>query len=441
MTAVPAETPGEGVFVFDPATYCSEMLPPHRGATYELPTNPGCQFEDPFDMDNLKFYRPEEAMGMVLELERMNAEIEGKEGGEKIVAIIGTGGTIAMVKEGGELVPRLDAATLLGELPASKRDRFRAASIQLPTMVDSALMHPDVIADTVLLMSATYNSMSESLRKNFAGFMITHGTDTLAQSAASSRMMLGRDVPFNTAFVGAQKTIEDVPNDVAANIDGALTTLALAHDDPAATHHFVFMNGTSGAAMTQVGIVKVSDSRVEAFASPLHEPVLNMANFAAAGIGQVLANFMRDGKRFRPLIVRGNSEVEVIQAEQGVHPDHDRDRIKAAGQRGKLAAVVAVTYGGFTFHVANFAAISEEAGRLRVPVFAVNPFPSGSTMHEYGPAHHIRQSGAIPVTMMPAALLAKIRVGRAIYGADNDGFVQFICSDYVGEMPTSNVRS
>jgi L-asparaginase/Glu-tRNA(Gln) amidotransferase subunit D len=440
MAVNPTEVTGEGGFIFDPATYRPEMLPPNGGATYELPTNPGREFEDPFDLDNLKFYRKEDAVNLVRELEGLDARIRGRSSGEKIVAVIGTGGTIAMVKENGELVPRLDADALLDELPASKRGRFKAAAIQLPTMIDSSLMHPDVVADTVLLMSATYNTMSESLRENFAGFLITHGTDTMAQSAAQSRMMLGRNVPFNTGFVGAQKTIEESPNDVSANIDGALTTLWLAHNDKGATHHFVFMNGTSGLAMNQVGIVKTSDTRIEAFESPIHEPLVDAGNFAIGGIRQLLVNFMKDKEKFRPLIVRGDVEVEVIYAQQGRDPDRDRKQVKSAGEAGKLEGVVVVTYGGFTFHVANFGAIKEEADRLNVPVFVANPFPAGSTEHEYGPAQRIRESGAVPVRMMPSALLAKIHIGRAMYADVND-LIRFIGEDYVGEMPTINSRS
>jgi len=440
MTAHPAEAPDAGSFNFDPVLYRPEMLPPPGGATYELPTNPGRRFEDPFDLDNLRFYRKPEAVNMVRELEGLDAQIRSKGTGQKVVAVIGTGGTIAMVKERGELVPRLDADALLDELPASKRGRFKAASIQLPTMVDSSLIHPDVIADTVLLMSATYDKMSASLRENFAGFLITHGTDTMAQSAALSRMMLGRNVPFNTGFVGAQKTIDDSPNDVSANIDGALTTMWLAHNDPAATHHFVFMNGTSGSAMNQVGIVKTSDSRIEAFATPLHEPLVDAGSFAVGGIRQLLVNFMRDAAQFRPLIVRGDVEVEVIHAQPGRNPDRDRKQIRSAGEEGNLEGVVVVTYGSFTFHEANFRAIKEEADRLNVPVFVANPFPSGSTDHEYGPANRIRESGAEPVRMMPSALLAKVHIGRAMYPSVDD-LIRFIRSDYVGETPTINPRS
>ncbi len=419
---------------FDAETYRPETLPIPKGTVYELATNPGRTFENPFDLDNLCFYRKEEAKNMVRELEDLDAQIRRKGTGEEIVAFIGTGGTIAMLRENGELVAQLDTDTLLDELPASKRGKLKAASIQLPTMIDSSLMHPDIIADTVLLMSATYGTMSESLRENFAGFLITHGTDTLSQSAALSRMMLGQSVPFNTGFVGAQKTIEDSPNDVAANIDGALTTLHLAHQDPESTHHFVFMNGTSGLAMNQTGIVKTSDSRIEAFASPLHKPLVDVGNFAVGGIRRLLVNRIGGNEEFKPLIVRGDIEIEVIHAQQGRNPDRDRNQVRSAGEEGNLEGVVVVTYGGFTFHTANFRAIQEEASRLGVPVFVANPFPSGSTEHDYGPAHRIRESGAIPVTMMPSALLAKIHVGRAKY-ANPQEFIDFMGGNYVGEMP------
>ncbi len=429
------EVHGATQFPFDFATYRPEMLLPNAGGTYELDTNPGSEFEDPFDLDNLKFYNKADAENMVRELEGLDAQERRKGTDEKIVAVIGTGGTIAMVKEDGELVPKLDSDALLDELPASKRGRFKAASIQLPEMIDSSMMPPDVIADTVLLMSATWERMSDSLKENFAGFLITHGTDTLAQSSALSRMMLGPNVPFNTGFVGAQKTIEDSPNDVSANIDGALTALYLASEDEEASHHFVFMNGTSGSAMNQVGIVKKDDSRIEAFESPLHEPLVDAGNFAVDGIKRLVANRKRADAEFKPLIVRGDVDVEVIHAQQGRNPARDRRQIESAGSEGHLEGVVVVTYGAFTFHPDNFSAIKQAADELHVPVFVANPFPSGSTEHEYGPAHRIRESGAEPVKMMPSALLAKIHVGRAIYGDSTEAFIDFIRNDYVGEMP------
>src|SRR5262249_12701179 len=149
------EAVGKEEFPFDFATYRPELLPPHRGATYELPTNPGREFEDPFDVENLKFYDKADAENMVRELEGLDARKRRVGSNEKIIAVIGTGGTIAMVKEGDELVPKLDSDVLLNELAGSKRDKFKAASIQLPKMIDSSMMPPDVIADTVLLMSST----------------------------------------------------------------------------------------------------------------------------------------------------------------------------------------------------------------------------------------------------------------------------------------------
>lgn len=434
-----SETIGNNEAPFDFATYRPEMLPPNKGATYELETNPGREFEDPFDLENLKFYDKLDAENLVRELEGLDARKRRTGTTEKIVAVIGTGGTIAMAKEDGELVPKLDSDVLLNELPGSKRDRFKAASIQLHPMVDSSMMPPDVIADTVLLMSATWNRMSENLRENFAGFLITHGTDTLAQGAALARTMLGRNVPFNTGFVGAQKKIEDNPNDVAANIDGALTSLDLAHEDKDASHHFVFMNGTSGSAMNPVGIVKTSDNRIEAFEHPMHPSLVDVGGFAVGGIKRITANIRHEGDtgEFKPLIVRGDINIEEIHAQQGRNPKKDRRSVESAAEDGDLEAVVVVTYGSFTFHPANFDAIKTAADAAGVPVFVTNPFPSGSTEHEYALAKRIRESGAEPVQIMPSALIAKLHIGRAMFGNDKKALVDFVRQDYVGEMPGS----
>ncbi len=426
-------------YPIDIETYRSEMLPAHEGDTFELRTNPGRVFEKPSDLHNLKFYDRIDAVDMVHVLEGLNAHKLYKGSNELIVAIIGTGGTIAMVNENGVLVPRLDARVLLNELPGSRRNRYSAASIQLPRMIDSSMMHPDVIADTVLLMSATWKHMSDSLRKNFAGFLITHGTDTLAQSAALSRTMLGHHVPFNTGFVASQKSILDIPNDVAANIDGGLFCLALAHEDEAASHHFVFMNGTSGGAMNPMGIVKTSDIRIEAFAHPLHPPLAEVHNIATQGISRIKANMFINGGEFRPLIVRGDINVEVIHAQPGRNPDLDRYTVESAGKNGNLTAVVVVTYGSFTYHPANFQAIKSAADSLDVPVFVTNPFPSGRTDHNYGPARKIRESGAELVQIMPAALIAKLHVGSAMFGSTRRALIDFIHRDYVGEMPDSTL--
>ncbi|MCL2085939.1 asparaginase, partial [Candidatus Saccharibacteria bacterium] len=171
---------------FDFTTYNPSMLPPHAGKTYELATNPGVLFEDPFDVLNLKFFDPQEVHGFHLSLEHKAHNQANKDIGsaKKIIAVIGTGGTIAMVKENGELVPRLDSEQLLKTLPGPSQDRYEVVSIQLAKMIDSSVMPPDVIADIALLTSVVWAKMSENLKKHFAGFLITHGTDTMEYSSA-----------------------------------------------------------------------------------------------------------------------------------------------------------------------------------------------------------------------------------------------------------------
>ena len=199
------------------------------------------------------------------------------------------------------------------------------------------------------------------------------------------------------------------------------------------------MNGTSGGAMNPMGIVKTSDNNIEAFEHPLHPLLVDVPGFAVKGIRRITANIRREGEtgEFKPLIVRGDINIEEIHAQQGRNPKKDRRTVESAGEDGDLEAVVVVTYGSFTFHPANFEAIKSAADDLNVPVFVTNPFPSGSTDHNYGPARKIRESGAEPVQVMPAALIAKLHIARAMFGDNNQALVDFVRKDYVGEMPDS----
>lgn len=428
----PAQKTWQGDF----ADYLTAQLPQHAGKTYKHPISKKV-LEDPFDLKNLKFFRIEDSLKLLDELKSIVTKLKTE---QKVVAFIGTGGTIAMVRQGDELVPKIDSKTLLGELPASRRSRFRAAAMQLPEMVDSSIMHPDVIADVALLMSGLWHKMPKNLRTAFAGFIVTHGTDTMAESAAMCRMMLGRNVPFSVCFVGAQKTVESTINDVSANLVGALSSLELTHDS-GIPQQFVYMNGSSGSAMNPVGVVKMSDSNIEAFHSPMHQATIKSSDFAMMGVQPLRTNDeslkrrFGIGSSFYPVIVRKDVAVEQFRASPGRNPDLDFQI--ASSFDIHTDAIVVVTYGGFTYHPRNFEAIMRGADTQGLPVFVTNPFPSGSTDHDYGPARFIRDNTtAVPVEILPSALVAKIHVGSAIYGDKSKKTKDFILNtDYVGEQP------
>lgn len=130
----------------------------------------------------------------------------------KKILVIFCGGTIAMKKNGkGVLAPFFDAAELLDMVPAMKN--LADISIRQVANIDSTNMTPQTWSTLAQTVKETYDS--------FDGFIVTHGTDTMAYTASALSFALdGLDKPV--IFTGAQKPLQDVPGDAINNLVNAL---------------------------------------------------------------------------------------------------------------------------------------------------------------------------------------------------------------------------
>lgn len=135
------------------------------------------------------------------------------------LAIISTGGTIASRVDyrTGAVMSQFSASDILRAIPelgsiARYRDR-QVASIL------SENMHPALWQE---LARAIY----DEIRAGVAGVIVTHGTDTMAYSAAAIRFMLRTPVPV--VFVGSQRSADRPSSDNAMN---ALCSAAAAAGD------------------------------------------------------------------------------------------------------------------------------------------------------------------------------------------------------------------
>ena len=102
---------------FDPKRYDASIPFTPRGTTYSLPLNPNKQFENPYDLDNLRIIDPAEVQRALRELEEANV-VQPRPS----VCVLATGGTIAsaMSKEG-ELVASVDIQTIFDFIPSTYR--------------------------------------------------------------------------------------------------------------------------------------------------------------------------------------------------------------------------------------------------------------------------------------------------------------------------------
>ena len=125
----------------------------------------------------------------------------------KKILMIGTGGTIASIKTENGLVPQISSDELLAYVPEIK-EYCLADSIQLLN-IDSTNIQPE-----------HWVMMTEAIEKHYDkydGFVITHGTDTMAYtSAALSYLIQNSSKPI--VLTGAQKPINADITDAKKNL-------------------------------------------------------------------------------------------------------------------------------------------------------------------------------------------------------------------------------
>jgi len=125
----------------------------------------------------------------------------------KKLLILATGGTIASVKTPHGLIPALTSEELLSFLPEIG-DNF-----ELTTKAICNLDSTNITPEHWLTIA---NAIREEY-SNYDGFVITHGTDTLAYTAAALSYLI-QDSPKPIIITGAQKPIGSEITDAKANL-------------------------------------------------------------------------------------------------------------------------------------------------------------------------------------------------------------------------------
>lgn len=125
----------------------------------------------------------------------------------KALLFITTGGTIASVKTDHGLAPLLTSGELLAALPELSR-LCRPETLQVCS-IDSTDMTP-----------ATWLRIAAAIRENYEkydGFIVCHGTDTLAYTAAALSYLI-QDADKPIILTGAQQPISDEVTDAKKNL-------------------------------------------------------------------------------------------------------------------------------------------------------------------------------------------------------------------------------
>jgi len=129
----------------------------------------------------------------------------------KQILVIATGGTIASSDEGNGLTPHYDVSELLSFIPQVK-DICNITGKMIMN-IDSSNMTPDCWVKIAKTVKENYD--------DYDGFVITHGTDTMAYSSAALTYML-KGLGKPVILTGSQYSIEERCTDALQNLSDSI---------------------------------------------------------------------------------------------------------------------------------------------------------------------------------------------------------------------------
>lgn len=142
-----------------------------------------------------------------------------REGRLPRILIIATGGTIASTDEGDGLTPTLSGEDLVAFVP--ELARIAQIDVVQPMNLDSTNVAPDDWLRMARIVRESYDA--------YDGFVLTHGTDTMAYTAAGLAYLI-QNSPKSIVLTGSQLSMADPATDAKRNLRDAVRYAA----DPAA---------------------------------------------------------------------------------------------------------------------------------------------------------------------------------------------------------------
>ena len=206
------------------------------------------------------------------------------------ILLVYTGGTIGMVKDKvkNTLVP-FNFDGLLKAIPELKSEELDLENISIKNPIDSSNMHPNIWVEIAEIIENNY--------ANYDGFVILHGTDTMAYTASAFSFML-ENLNKAVIFTGSQIPIGARRSDAKENL---ITAVEIAASGKVNEVCIYFEDQLYKGNRT----VKVNTEHFEAFESPNY-PIL-----AEAGVNIKYKSILQK-RRNQELIVHKNCSDDVV---------------------------------------------------------------------------------------------------------------------------------
>lgn len=298
------------------------------------------------------------------------------------ILLIYTGGTIGMRQDpADQTLKPFDFKAILEEVPELKKFAIRIDSYTFDPLIDSSDMDPEMWRRIALLIRDSYES--------YDGFVILHGTDTMAYTASALSFML-EDLAKPVVLTGSQLPIGAPRTDGKENLISAVEIASTKDDEgharvPEVSIYFnsMLLRGNRST--------KVSSENFAAFKSP------NCLPLATAGISIRYNDdlIIRPSSWDAPLKVHENllTDVSILKVHPGITP-HVMRHIMCGKE---IKAVILETYGSGNAPSADwFTGIVEEAASMGKVLLNVTQCPSGNVnMKIYSTGKKLEDAGVV----------------------------------------------
>ncbi|MDH8701025.1 L-asparaginase [Dysgonomonadaceae bacterium PH5-43] len=283
------------------------------------------------------------------------------------VLLIYTGGTIGMIEDDNTgALKSFDFNNLKEYVPELNRLKFKIDVVQFERPIDSSDMNPEKWKDLVSILENNYNS--------YDGFVILHGTDTMAYSASALSFML-KNLDKPVILTGSQLPIGKIRTDGKENLITALEIAVDKDEDGKAIVPEVcifFQNMLMRGNRT----TKINAANFKAFNS-FNYPILAEAGTNIRYKHDLILKPLPDTKpQFHYWL---NSNVTIIKIFPGISPD----TLKALISIPNLKGVVMETYGAGNAPTEKwFLDIIEEGVNNGIVIVNITQCASGSVVME-----------------------------------------------------------
>jgi len=244
------------------------------------------------------------------------------------VLLIYTGGTIGMKEDPGNQTLRpFDFSSLMEEVPELRKFALRIDSYTFDPLIDSSDIEPSMWQKLAEIIRDNYNS--------YDGFVVLHGTDTMAYRASALSFML-ENLSKPVIFTGSQLPIGRPRTDGKENLISAVEIASAREPDgsPTVPEVCIYFNSL---LLRGNRCTKVDATGFEAFRSP------NLPPLAEAGID---IRYNRDIIRRTPpgpfrIHTRLDTSVSILK----VHPGITRQVVEDILLGSRTRAVIIESYG------------------------------------------------------------------------------------------------